>query len=157
MLTSRHQAREIALQILYQYDLSPPSHLVSQNQENPENKQADIRFHVSNHFHYFKVATELHEFIHQLVSGTLCSIETLDPLIEKAGSQWKVARMSAVDRSLLRMAVYEMKILANLAPSIVIDEAIELAKEYGSSESPPFINGILDAIQRLNPNVALPS
>ena len=139
-MKSRHRAREIALQMLYQYDL------VSNGTPKPVLPESELASELMRHYDHFRVDAELREFIGQLVAGTLTHISVLDELLEKHASHWKVARMSAVDRSILRLAAYEMVFLKEVAPSIVIDEAIELSKGYGTSESSAFINGILDGI-----------
>jgi N utilization substance protein B len=140
-MKSRHHAREVALQILYQFDLATHS----ANQLPPQGLELTARLRY--HFEHFAVPEGLREFGGQLVAGTLAHLADLDPLIEKNASNWKVARMSSVDRSLLRMAVYEMAIFRETPHSVVIDEAIELAKQFGTSETPAFINGILDSIK----------
>ena len=142
-MNSRHRAREIALQILYQYDLPiyAPSPIVSHF------KAEVLSSELRRHYDHFNVPDTLREFIGQLVAGTLLEKEKMDILLEKHASNWKVARMSAVDRSLLRMACYEMTFHKETPHSVIIDEAIELAKQFGTSESPAFINGILDSIK----------
>lgn len=140
-MKSRHRAREIALQILYQYDLSQQS-----GQALPVAQ--GLIHDLKHHFEHFKVSEDLREFVGQLVAGTLHNLPALDETIEKHAVNWKVARMSSVDRSLLRMASYEMLHMGNeVAGSIVIDEAIEIAKQFGTAETPAFINGILDSIK----------
>lgn len=140
-MKSRHRAREIALQILYQYDLS--AHSTGQ----PFLQGQALVHDLAHHYEHFKVSEGLREFVGQLVAGTLHQVKELDELLEKHASHWKVARMSSVDRSLLRMAVYEMTQLKETPSTVVIDEAVELAKQFGTSDSPSFINGILDAIK----------
>ena len=79
-----------------------------------------------------------------LVKGSLSEVHILDKLIEKASKNWSIDRMSSTDRSILRIAAYELK--HQLAPrKVVINEAIKLAKKYGTSHSGRFVNGILDA------------
>jgi transcription antitermination protein NusB len=137
----RHRAREIALQMVYRYDVAEAS--TGKPAPGGEELIAEIR----QHFEHFRVPAELREFAAQLVAGTLAALPELDQLIETHASHWKVSRMPFVDRGLLRMAVYELKHLPESPPSVVIDEAIELAKEFGSAESPAFVNGVLDAIR----------
>jgi N utilization substance protein B len=161
-MKSRHRAREISLQILYQYDLSfpaPSAHAPAQIIVNPAQlteiaknavklpEGSALKSDLSRHYEHFQVPESLREFVEQLVVGTLKNLVTLDPLLEKHAAHWRIARMSLVDRSLLRMAAYEMVILKEVPPSVVIDEAIELAKEFGNEESPAFINGILDSVK----------
>lgn len=137
----RHRAREIALQILYQYDLA--AHSAGQILPTGQALISGLQ----SHFEHFSVPDPLREFVGTLVAGTLTKATTLDETIEKHASNWKVARMSSIDRSLLRMAVYEMIHVDDVPDPVVIDEAIELAKQFGTSETPGFINGILDSIK----------
>jgi transcription antitermination protein NusB len=102
------------------------------------------------HFAHFNVPESLQEFVSQLVVGTLNEIKKLDEILEKHAAHWKVNRMSSVDRSLLRMAVYEMMAFKDVPRTVIIDEAIELAKQFGTSETPAFINGILDSIKNFS-------
>ncbi len=140
-MKARHRSRQIALQILYQHDLI--SH--SSGQALPQGSQ--VIEGLKYHFEYFDVPEDLREFIAELVVGTLGKVEILDVLLEKYAANWKVARMSSVDRSLLRMALYEMLNYKESPRTVVIDEAIELAKQFGTSETPAFINGILDNVK----------
>lgn len=138
----RHRAREIALQILYQYDVT--AHSIG----TPIPEGQDLVRDLVHHFEHFHVESNLRTFASQLVTGSLNHIKKLDALLSKHVSNWKVTRLGFVDRSLLRMATYELLNFPETAPSIVIDEAIELAKEFGTEDSPAFINGVLDAIRK---------
>ena len=149
-MKSRHRSREIALQILYQHDL------IAHSSGQPLPKGSQVVEGLKYHFEYFSVPEELREFIAELVAGTLGKVEILDLLLEKYAANWKVARMSSVDRSLLRMALYEMLNYKESPRTIVIDEAIELAKQFGTSETPAFINGILDNVKETHLEI-LPS
>ncbi|MBY0470672.1 transcription antitermination factor NusB [bacterium] len=137
-MKSRHLAREIALQILYEYDVG----------SFPTGVELDGAIH--KHFEHFKVPEKLRDFAGELVRGTVQHREALDQTLEKHATHWKLSRMSVIDRNLLRMALYEMQNFKDIPASVSIDEAIELAKQFGSSESPSFINGILDAYHREN-------
>ncbi|MGZ3689133.1 MAG: transcription antitermination factor NusB [Bdellovibrionota bacterium] len=141
-MKSRHKAREIALQILYRYDVAQQS----AGMRIPQGPA--LLQDLNHHFEHFDVASELREFSAQLVAGTLNQALEIDATIEKHASNWKVARMGFVDRSLIRMSTYELSAFPDTAASIVIDEAVELAKQFGTSDSPAFVNGILDAIKR---------
>jgi N utilization substance protein B len=140
-MKSRHRSREIALQILYQYDLNS----AAKSQATPSPKE--LIEHLKYHYDHFAVPEPLREFIGQIVAGTLNHLTEIDSLLEKQAAHWKVARMGSVDRSLLRMAAYEMLYLKETPTSVVIDEAVELAKQFGTSDTPAFINGILDGIK----------
>jgi N utilization substance protein B len=137
-MKSRHRAREIALQILYQYDLAQRSFAAG--------NRLQLVDELRNHYEHFQVPQELREFVGQLVIGTLITTSELDPILEKQMTHWRIPRLSAVDRCILRMVVYEMVHLRESPRNVIIDEAIELAKEFGSEESPSFVNGVLDQI-----------
>lgn len=141
-MKSRHRAREVALQILYGYEIAH----TTAGAAIPQGMAlaADLR----KHFDHFQVAEALREFSAQLVAGTLTEVSQLDPWIEQHASNWKIARMAPVDRTLLRMASYELRKIPETPPSVVIDEAIELAKQFGTAETPAFVNGILDALRK---------
>lgn len=97
----------------------------------------------------FDVDPEVAEFGGGIFLGVCSNLSAIDAMIEANARHWKVARMSLVDLSLLRMACYEMRFaVEKVPPSVVIDEAVELAREYGSTESASFVNGILDPIGR---------
>lgn len=144
-MSYRHRAREIALQVLYRFDVAATA---SGNAPDATLDGRELSQELIKHFDHFKVDAEVREFAAELVAGTLKEATSLDELIEKHASNWKVARMAVLDRCLLRMASFEMKRFAETPTSVVIDEAIELAKQFGTTESPAFVNGILDAIKR---------
>ena len=140
-LGSRRQAREIALQILYQLD----------GEEQLSDQQAVALF-------WKNLAAELdeqegaptqldathREFAERLVLGARKHLAEVDGLIGQASRNWRIERMARVDRNLLRLAVYELKYAADVPHKAAINEAIEIAKRFGTAESPAFINGILD-------------
>lgn len=138
-MNSRHRAREVALQILYRYDAT-----LSSGGSLPSG--AELASELAGHFEHFKVPDTLREFAARLVAGTLGGMAGLDALLEKHSAHWKISRMASLDRMLLRMASYELRDMPEVPPSVVIDEAIELAKQFGAADSPSFVNGILDAI-----------
>ena len=90
---------------------------------------------------------EARAFGEALARGTARELAAIDPLIADRAEHWRLPRMAAIDRLILRMAVYELLHLPT-PPAVVINEAIELAKKFGSDESARFINGVLDAIRR---------
>ncbi len=83
----------------------------------------------------------------ELVAGTVAGLETIDARITEASSNWRLDRMPAVDRNILRLAVYELVALKT-PPAVVIDEALELARRYSGDEAVAFVNGVLDAINK---------
>ncbi len=147
-MNSRHRAREVALQILYRYDVA------LQAKQSVPPIGAELARDLEHHFNHFVVPEPLREFSAQLVAGTLAEMKQLDELLERHASNWKVARMGLVDRNLLRMSAYELLHFPDTPPSVVIDEAIELGKQFGTSDTPSFVNGILDAIRGALPSKA---
>jgi N utilization substance protein B len=129
---SRSLARERALQALYQVDLAaaePMDALANawKNEEQPSHPEA-LRF------------------AEELVRGVATHRGELDAVIERHSHHWRVERMARVDRNILRLAVYELLYLEDAPRKVVINEAIELAKRFGTQESGAFINGILDKV-----------
>lgn len=132
----RHHSRRAALQVLYAMDLVAA--------EDGPRRVEDVFEGVATHF-------DLHEgaraFASELALGVAAHREELDASIAAHARNWRVDRMAAVDRNVLRLATFEL--LHTDAPaSVVIDEAIELARDFGSERSPAFVNGVLDAIAR---------
>ncbi|MDR3608254.1 MAG: transcription antitermination factor NusB [Oligoflexia bacterium] len=140
-MKARHRAREVALQILYRYDVA------AQADGTPIPTGAALAQDLTRHFDHFQVTADLREFAAQLVAGTLTARAELDALIEAAVSNWKLNRLAVIDRSLLRMSAYEMKNFPETSISVIIDEAVELGKQFGSADTPAFVNGVLDALK----------
>lgn len=123
----------MALQILFQVDIT---------RDRPEE--------VLKRFWQDRVAPpRVRRFVETLTLGSLRHQEEIDAIISTAAEHWRLERMATVDRNLLRLAIYEMRYQTETPPAVVIDEAIEVARKYGSEDSAPFINGILDAARRL--------
>lgn len=85
-------------------------------------------------------------FCEQLVKGVSEHKDTIDKLLQSSSTNWKVARMAVVDRNILRMGVYELQHLSDIPPRVTLNEAIEIGKRYGTTDSGAFINGILDKV-----------
>ena len=128
----RRRARECALQMLFQIDLTGVA-------------PADV---FRTFWRTQNVEQSVRSFSEQLVLGVYEEREATDRLIAGAADRWKLDRMPVVDRNVLRMAVYELLQQPETPAAVVIDEAIEVAKKFGSAESGGFINGILDAVRR---------
>ncbi len=126
----RRKAREIALQVLYELDV-----------QNISIREAIDRFWAN-----FEAQEEAKSFSTLLVEGTWNNRERIDQLISTSSENWTMARMSRVDKSILRMAVYELLFCHDIPPKVTLNEAIDLGKVYGSENSGAFINGILDAL-----------
>jgi len=93
-----------------------------------------------------KRAVEAFEYAQELVRGTLDNQEKIDDLIRSQADNWRLERMPAVDRNILRLAIYEMMYEEDTPKLVVLDEAIELAKKFGSEQSGRFVNGLLDGL-----------
>ena len=101
--------------------------------------------------HFWKeheVEAEVREFAEGLVEGVMQEREALDRIIAGSVDNWRIDRMAVVDRNILRLAVYELAWLPDTPSVVVLDEAIEVGKKYGSEQSGSFINGILDAVRK---------
>lgn len=135
-MPSRHKSRQRALQILFQWDLrhQPPEEAIAAYYTTLYSEESDE-------------PVEADPFTEQLVRGTAAKVSDLDREIVRHSENWRIERMPAVDRNLLRMAVYEMTELGT-PPAVVIDEALELARRFSGDDSVPFVNGVLDAVRR---------
>lgn len=134
-MRKRTQAREFALQILYQQELNP----------DPE-KGLFTRFWESD-----SSPPEVREYTEQLVQGTLLHLAEIDPVISKYAEHWELHRMAVVDRNILRFATYELLFLKDIPPKVVLNEAVNIAKKFSQEESGKFVNGILDKICHAEP------
>ena len=144
MLTRRSRAREVALQLLFQKD---------QNSAGLPRKVLERFAHdrLANE-ERLKGSAELTAFALQLYDGVAAHQTTIDPTISSVAENWRLSRMSPVDRNVLRLASYELLHDPARQPvEVVLDEAIELVRRFGSKESPAFVNGILDRIARMRP------
>lgn len=129
---SRRLARENCLQMLYQHDLVG-------------GEPASIQEHFWGDD---EVDAQIRDFATQLFEGTVAERERIDELITAASINWKLPRMSYVDRNILRLAVFEFLGMDEIPAMVSLNEAIELGKRFGSTESGSFINGILDRVAR---------
>jgi transcription antitermination protein NusB len=135
-MTKRSRAREAALQLLYQHDFNPRI-----------DRESVERF----------IRGRLREpapaaFCLGLSEGVLSNQDAIDSRLAQATENWRLPRMAAVDRNVLRLGAYELGCTPETPPRVVLDEAIELARRYGSADSPAFVNGILDKL--MNPAAA---
>jgi N utilization substance protein B len=133
-MASRRKARECALQMLFQWDLG-----------------RDAPTLVEELFWSNTLRTEdvkLRNFASQLYRGAVAGVEDLDLLIQDRTENWRLERMSAVDRNILRLGAYELTRTINTPPIVAINEALELARRYSGESSVQFINAILDSIRK---------
>lgn len=137
-MASRHQARSLAVQTLYQWDF----YGLEPNQQEYYNEQ------VLEGAQELKVDQETKDFCRQLVSGVAQNITEIDQVIKKSAPKWPLEKMTLVDRNILRLGLYELLYLdpEQVPPRVAINEAIELGKDFGGLASGHFINGILGAV-----------
>jgi len=143
---ARRRARELALAVLYRADL-----LGLGEAEALASLPETFDLHVENWPPEDRVSRELWEeaagYAARLVGGALREREAVDAAIGAVSEDWPIERLAATDRALLRLAVWELG-QAESPPAVVVNEAVELAREYGEAESPKFVNGVLGAIVR---------
>ena len=160
----RHEAREWALQFLFQSEFNRDESIDEgfklfwehQNEEaapppNGNDSKED------------RTRAKARQFAEELARGVISHHQEIDPLIAKHAENWEIARMGTVDRNAMRIAVFEMLYRNDIPPVVSINEAVELAKAYSSIESGKFVNGILDRIRKgldrpaRDPQAAAPS
>jgi N utilization substance protein B len=130
-MSTRHKYRELALQALYQMELTGIP---------PEEALYDIRQRNSG---------DAIDFTISLVQAVAGNIQEIDQVIERSAKNWKLSRMAVVDRNILRLGVAQLMYLpAEVPPKVAIDESIELGKKFGDGQSGKFINGILDNVYK---------
>lgn len=126
----RTRARALALQVLYEVDIAnhPPGEVFQARLEETP------------------LAVELAEFARQIIFGILPIAHELDQLIAKYAPEWPLDQIAAIDRNILRMALWEFAVFHETPIKVAINEAVELAKQYGSDSAPRFVNGVLGSL-----------
>ncbi|MBI2645667.1 MAG: transcription antitermination factor NusB [Deltaproteobacteria bacterium] len=127
----RRKSREVLLQLLFQAEVNAPN--------------------TEKFLEHFPQAPEVSGRSERLFVEIWEKRKALDYTIEEASQNWKVSRMSLVDRNILRLACYELLYCKDVPMEVVFDEAIEIAKRYGTEDSPSFVNGILDKVRKSQP------
>ena len=131
---ARRKARVCALQMLFQYDVAQPrlDELVSIYWDSFGDEAGEVD----------------RDFANRLAVGALSHLEEIDERIKKRAENWRISRMAIVDRNILRLAIYEFLFELDTPKTVVINEALEIARKFSTFEATQFINGILDAIKR---------
>ena len=132
---SRHLARELALQMLFQAEAGKVTLKEMKKEFAPLQS----------------VGENTREFVLNITAGTLDSIKEIDGVLEPCMENWTLDRLSTVDRNILRMAVFEILHCDDIPVKVTLNEAIELAKRFGGEDSGRFINGVLDSVKEENP------
>ena len=131
-MPSRRRARELAFQMLYQWEIGQhtPAHIIA------------------TFLHVQKTEGEEERFARALFEGAVEIKDELDRQLREHTQHWRLERMAAVDRNILRLALYEMLSYPETPPAVVINEALEIARRFSTRDSVEFVNGILDAIRK---------
>ena len=128
---NRRRSRELAMQALFYVDMR-------------QNKSGEI---LDLYLQSFTPSKKVLPFFLELVNGVIREKDQIDSMIERFSSNWKMSRMSCVDRNIMRIAVYEMLYCSDIPLKVSINEAIDVGKKFGTEESGAFINGILDSVR----------
>jgi transcription antitermination protein NusB len=130
-MSLRSKSREFAMQMLFQWDMS---------QQEPAKLQATF-------WKSAKAADSTRAFANRLLQGATKELAVLDDLITKNAENWKFERLSAIDRAILRLGIYELR-FTDTPHKVVMNECVELAKKFSSEDAGSFVNGILDAVYK---------
>ncbi len=128
---ARRKGRERALQILFQLDFNTD----------------DVRSALSEFWNTHPTYAKAREFAERIVIGALENREKIDAMIDSTLENWSLNRLASVDKAILRCATYELMHMPDVPPKVTINEAVEIAKAYGTDDSGRFINGVLDKIR----------
>jgi len=152
----RREARERAVQFLFQHDLNPPADLLAALEHFWESQRAAAIAEDKGAATWGQPAelppptpeeVAIREFADPLIRGTLEHRDEADTVIKKHAKNWDLHRMAAVDRNVLRLAIYEMLHRDDIPPVVSINEAVDIAKKFSTRESGAFVNGILDRLR----------
>jgi N utilization substance protein B len=138
-MSNRHLSRIIVLQTLYEWDFRPEANvdrLATQNVENFNEPVDD-------------------EFIHRIIHGVMNQVVELDGVIARVAPEWPVEQVASIDKTILRISIYELRSETETPPRVIINEAVELAKSFGGDNSSKFINGVLGSLYREDPRYQL--
>ena len=130
----RHTGRELAVQWLYQWELS------GLDVEDVLSRERQVELRPPD--------AERDAWAASLVRGTAHEVDRLDPLISRHATNWRIERMAVIDRAILRLGAYELLCTPETPPAVVIDEAVELARTFSADQAVAFVNGVLDAVHR---------
>ena len=139
MASNRHLGRIVALQTLYEYEFRVEA----------EDTSVDVKEILSRNIARYETAIDDTKFVDTLVSGVLKEQADIDAKIQPIAPDWPIEQIARVDRSILRLGIYELLHQADVVPpKVVINEAVELAKAFGSDNSSKFVNGVLGTAYR---------
>lgn len=151
----RRKARECGLQVLYLLEtqgrqIPPPGQPLAQVSTNPLQEVSAERVEeaLNDFFEHFDAPDRTHTYTAEIVQGVVTSLDKIDEVLTQSSPRWRVSRMAVVDRNVLRIAAYELLQENGPPPRAVLDEAVEVARRYGSEKSSAFVNGVLDTLIR---------
>jgi transcription antitermination protein NusB len=129
-MKTRRRARRVTLETLYEYDIAnhPPGVILQQRIEDQPMEKSGV------------------DFASHLVQGTIAHLDDMDRLISRYAPEWPLDQMAVIDRNILRIAIFEFLVDGQTPVKVAINEAVELAKTYGSDSAPRFINGVLGTL-----------
>jgi N utilization substance protein B len=142
MAAARHRSRKRALQVIFNWDMRRATvdeaiahYYLTLHSDDPDADPED------------EAPIDADPFMEELVRGTISAMPAIDKQIQAKAANWRLERMPAVDRNIMRLAIFEMQ-QNDLPRPVIIDEALELARQFSGDEALPFINGILDAVSK---------
>jgi N utilization substance protein B len=131
-MANRHLSRTIAMQALFEWDFN--------------GKKSDVSEIISRDFFDFAPEFDDQGFSESLAKGVIANIDLIDDYIKKYATEWPIDQINAVDRNVLRLGVYELTVAEEVPPKVAINEAIEVAKNFGGEASGKFVNGVLGSV-----------
>jgi len=131
-MANRHLSRTIAMQTLFVWDFN--------------DKKKDVKEIIANNFSNFAPEFDDDGFVEDLVLGVSNNLEEIDDYIKKYAPEWPIDQITIIDRNVLRLGIYELVFAEKIPPKVAINEAIEVAKNFGGESSGKFINGVLGSI-----------
>ena len=134
----RHKARELALQVLFQWDI-----------------HRGTSGWLEEFWDQRPASPECRDFAQSLVDGVIGGVAELDALISRYAENWTISRMACIDRNVLRMSVYELLSLPEVPARVTLNEAIDIVKRFGDEQSGAFVNGILDRMLKEEPSLSV--
>ncbi len=144
---NRRRARELALQALYSMEFGDRS--LDEVVQDMRERASEALTDDEDLAQQIRGGADVQAFAETLIRGVHTRREAIDALLARTSTNWKVHRMAMVDRNILRLATFELRFVDDIPPKVTMNEAIEIAKRYGTAESSAFINGILDRIASL--------
>jgi len=132
---NRHLSRVIIMQTLYEWDFHPKAVLEEIKKRNIANYKEDVD----------------NDFINKVINGVIKNTDEIDGFITKSAPEWPLEQISAIDKTILRIAIFELLHMEDIPPKVSINEAVELGKTFGGENSSKFINGVLGTVYRSSP------